>query len=359
MKSLKSIMILAMVSVFLITGCKKDKDNDDNPTPEAPKVSSTSPTSSAVGVFLNSEVMVNFSEAMNPETINATTFFVKKGADAVAGTVTYSGTTAKFTSSVLLEANIVYTAEITTGAKNVAGATLATATTWSFTTGSENAPISAVNLGTSGNYVILAKTAINNSPTSAITGDMGLSPAATSYITEFSLVDATGYATSAQVTGKVYAADMASPTSINLTTAVNDMNTAYNDAAGRPFPDFTELLTGNIGGQTLSAGLYKWTNTVTIPTDLVISGGANDVWIFQIAGDLDVSSAVIITLSGGAQAKNIFWQVAGAVAIGTDAHFEGIILSKTGITLKSRATMYGRALAQSAVILDKNTVVER
>jgi hypothetical protein len=110
------------------------------------------------------------------------------------------------------------------------------------------------------------------------------------------------------VTGKIYAADMADPTPINLTTAVENMITAYNDAAGRPSPDFSELGTGNIGGKTLVPGLYKWTSTVTLPSDVTISGGASDVWIFQIAGDLTMSSAVNVTLNGGAQAKNIFWR---------------------------------------------------
>lgn len=105
--------------------------------------------------------------------------------------------------------------------------------------------------------MILAKSAITNISTSAITGDLGLSPAATSYITGLSLTDATGYATSAQVTGSIFAADMADPTPITLTTAVENMITAYNDAAGRPSPDFLELLTGSIGGQTLTSGLYK------------------------------------------------------------------------------------------------------
>ena len=206
--------------------------------------------------------------------------------------------------------------------------------------------------------MILAKTAITNISTSAVTGDLGLSPAATSYVTGLSLTDATGYATSAQVTGKIYAADMADPTPINLTTAVNNMITAYTDAAGRPSPDFTELATGNIGGRTLTPGLYKWSNTVTLPSSVTISGGANDVWIFQIAGDLTMSNAVNISLTGGAQAKNIFWQVAGTVTIGTTAHFEGIILSQTGITFQTGASFKGRALAQTAVILDMNAVTQ-
>ena len=151
---------------------------------------------------------------------------------------------------------------------------------------------------------------------------------------------------------------MADPTPINLTTAVNNMITAYNDAAGRPSPDFSELGTGNIGGKTLAPGLYKWTSTVTLPSDVTISGSASDVWIFQIAGDLTMSSAVNVTLSGGAQAKNIFWQVAGQATLGTTSHFEGIILSMTGITFQTGASMNGRALAQTAVVLDGNIITQ-
>jgi hypothetical protein len=251
-----------------------------------------------------------------------------------------------------------------TGAKNLAGNALASKTAWSFTTGGTTSSLEVVDIGASGdlgaagNYVILAKTAINNIPTSAVTGNLGLSPAATSYITGFALTNETGYATAAQVTGKIYAADMADPTPINLTTAVNSMITAYNDAAGRPSPDFSELGTGNIGGKTLAPGLYKWTSTVTLPSDVTISGGASDVWIFQIAGDLTMSSAVNVNLNGGAQAKNIFWQVAGQATLGTTSHFEGIILSMTGITFQTGASMNGRALAQTAVVLDGNVITQ-
>lgn len=324
-----------------------------------PTVNATDPLNNATGVATNKAVTLTFSKPMDPSTITTSTFLLKQGTTAVAGTVSYSGNTAKFTPSALLSASLVYSATVTTGAKDLSGNALAANIVWSFTTGtSASAAQAVVNLGSSINYVILAKTAINNNPTSAITGDMGLSPAAESFITGFSLTDATGYATSPQVTGKIYAADQASPTPINLTTAVADMITAYNDASGRPSPDFSELGTGNIGGQTLGAGLYKWTNTVTLPSDVTISGGANDVWIFQIAGDLTVSNAVNITLIGGAQAKNIFWQVAGTVSVGTTSHFEGIILSKTGVTFKTGASMNGRALAQTAVILDSNAITK-
>ncbi len=213
-----------------------------------------------------------------------------------------------------------------------------------------------INLGKSSGYVILAKSAIDNISTSEITGNLGLSPAATSYITGFALTDATGFATSPQVTGKVYAADMADPTPMNLTTAVENMITAYNEAAGRPNPDFIELGAGNIGGRTLEPGLYKWSSTVSLPSDVTLSGKSDDVWVFQIAGNLTVSSAVNVTLSGGAQAKNIFWQVAGQATLGTTSHFEGVIMSMTAIILQTGASLHGRALAQTQVVLDGNVV---
>lgn len=355
MIKLKKMFTAVMLAVVvLVTGC----DNTDAPASTTPTITAKSPDSNATNVALNKVVSVTFSEAMNPSTITTTTFSVKQGTTAVLGTVGYAGTTATFTPTVALTAGTIYSATITTAVKSAAGISLAAPTTWSFTTGINAQGLAAVGLGAAGNYVILAKTAINNNPTSAITGDLGLSPAATSYITGLSITNATGYATSAQVTGKIYAADMASPTSTNLTTAVNNMITAYNDAAGRPSPDFSELATGNIGGKTLTEGLYKWTNTVTAPTNLIISGSATDVWIFQIAGNLTVSPGVKITLSGGAQAKNIFWQVAGTVNIGTTAQFKGVILSKTGVTLATGATLTGRALAQTAVILDGNIVTK-
>jgi hypothetical protein len=321
-----------------------------------PTVLSTDPLNNATDVAINKVVALTFSEAIDPLTITSSTFVLKQGTTAVTGTVVYSAKTATFTPSVILLSGTVYTATVSTGVKDLAGNALATSTIWSFTT-SSTSRLAVVDLGAAGNYVILGKSAISNISTSAITGDLGLSPAATSYITGLSLTDATGYATSAQVTGKIYAADMADPTPINLTTAVNNMITAYNDAAGRPSPDFSELGTGNIGGKTLTPGLYKWTNTVTLPSDVTISGGPNDVWIFQVAQDLTMSNAVRINLIGGAQAKNIFWQVAGTVTIGTTAHFEGIILSMTGITFQTGASFKGRALAQTAVVLDGNAVI--
>ena len=233
------------------------------------------------------------------------------------------------------------------------------------------APVSLGSINGAGNpgsprYVILAKTMITTTGVTAITGDLGISPAAASFIQGFSLtLDAGGcFSTttpSTLVTGNVYAADYnipaSCPTPSLLTTAVGDMQTAYTDAAGRA-ADFTEIGAGNISGMTLPAGTYKWGSGLLIATDVTLTGGANDVWIFQIAGGITQSSGARVILAGGALPKNIFWQAADVVDIGTTAHMEGVILAQTAITLKTGATANSRLLAQSAVTLQANTVTQ-
>jgi len=216
-----------------------------------------------------------------------------------------------------------------------------------------------VNLGTSGNYVILAKSGISTVPPSAVTGALGVSPVSSTAVTGFSLImDSSGqFSTSSQVTGRVYGPDYASPTPANLTTAVSDMQTAYTDAAGRTLPDYTELGSGNIGGMTLAPGLYKWGTGVTIPTGVTLAGGPNDVWIFQVSGDLTIAGATSVILSGGAKASNIFWQVGTSATLGTNSVFKGNILADQSITLTTGATLDGRALTRiGAVTMASNTV---
>ena len=217
-----------------------------------------------------------------------------------------------------------------------------------------------VVLGAAGNYVILAKSGIDTVPTSAVTGDIGVSPIDSTGMTGFSLtMDGTGtFSTSSQVIGKAHAPDYTAPTPSNLTTAVSNMEAAYTDAAGRPTPDFTELYSGDISGRTLVPGLYKWGTGVLISTDVTLNGGPNDVWIFQISGGITQASAARVILAGGALPKNIFWQAFGAVALDTTAHMEGVILAQTEITLATGATVNGRLLSQTAVTLDGNTVTQ-
>lgn len=222
----------------------------------------------------------------------------------------------------------------------------------------------AVNLRLSGNFAILADTGISNATfPAAITGHIAVGPGVTSTaITGFALVypSESPSSTSAQVTGQVYAFDYAPPTPNNVTAAATDMLAAYDDAAGRVLPNVLDLGGGIIGGVTLTPGLYKWGTNVTLPfgTNLTLTGGPNDVWIFQISGTLTTGAATNVILAGGAKAKNIFWQVAGSsVTLGANAHFEGVVLAKFAINLGNQASVNGRLLAQTAVNLDQNTVV--
>ena len=214
--------------------------------------------------------------------------------------------------------------------------------------------IPAVDLGLAGNFAILSKSGVTDVYKSSVTGDVGSSP----------ITGAAILISCPEVTGNIYSVDASGPipSSINnpsmLSTAVSNMEAAYTDAAGRINPDFLNLGAGSIGSMTLTPGLYTWTSTLTIPTDVTLTGGADDVFIFQVAGTLTMASAVKVILTGGVQAKNIYWVAAGAVTLGTTSHFEGNILGKTGINLKTGATMNGRMLAQTAVTLEMNTVVK-
>ena len=209
-----------------------------------------------------------------------------------------------------------------------------------------------VNLRTAGSFAILTKSGITDVPRSTITGNVGASP----------ITGAANGLTCSEVTGTIYSVNAAGPLPCRatnaslLTTAVHDMETAYTDAAGRTLPNSVNLGAGNIGGLTLTPGLYKWTSNVSISKNVTLTGGRNAVWIFQIAGTLTQASATKVILSGGALAKNVFWQSAGAVAIGTSAHFEGTILAKTMVAMNTGSSTNGRLLAQTAVTLQKNTV---
>lgn len=356
---------MVLASVALLAACNNDGNDGNNPNGPngpgvAPTVSSTGPANAATGVPRNASITATFSEAMNPTTVNTTTFVLSHGGTAVAAAVSYSGNTATLVPAAALAPNTTFTASVSTGAKDVSGDALATNRSWSFTTVATPATgPAAVNLGAAEDYVILAKSGVSTTGATQVVGDIGLSPAAGSLITGFALSEPpTTYTTSALVTGMVWAADYDAPTPTNLTTAILDMQTAYTDAAGRTLPDFTELGAGNIDGMTLVPGVYKWGTGVEIPIGVTITGGANDVWIFQIAQDLTVGNGAIVTLGGAAQAKNIFWQVAGQVTLGTTANFKGIILSQTLISMNTGTIMLGRALAQTAVTLDATAITQ-
>lgn len=231
--------------------------------------------------------------------------------------------------------------------------------------GAGPAPVNLLSVLTN-NFAILSKAGITNTGShgSSITGNIGASPITAAAMNNVFC---------SEITGTIYGVDaayvgsgsqvcfMGNPPLANKTlvdNAVLDMGTAMADAAARA-PDYTELGAGAIGGMTLPPAVYKWGTGVSILSDVFLAGGPNDVWIFQISGDITMASAKKVTLLGGALAKNIFWQVSGptGVAIGTTAHFEGIILAAKAITVNTGASANSRFLAQTAVTLDANSVV--
>lgn len=326
-----------------------------------PTVVFTSPLDGAMDVPMNTNVSATFSEAIDVDTLVATSFVLTQAGVPVVGLLTYAGTVATFDPAVSLTPNSEFLATVTTAVADLQGNTLAFAKSWTFKTGNTVASgPPPVNLGTSGGFLILAKSGIVNVPPSVLTGNIGVSPIDGTGMTGFSLaMDSTNaFSTSPQLTGVAYAADYASPTPSNLTTAVGNMEAAYTDAAGRPSPDFTELASGDISGLTLVPGLYKWGTGLLIATDVTLAGGPNDVWIFQISGGITQESGAAVLLTGGAQPKNVFWQAFGSVTLGTGAHLEGIVLSQTEITFATGASANSRLLSQTAVTLDASTVTQ-
>ena len=210
-----------------------------------------------------------------------------------------------------------------------------------------------VNLGAAGAYVILAESAITNVPASAVTGNVGLSPATGAGIG----------LTCVEVTGVVHSVDAAGPlpcvvtNPVGLTAAIGAKGIAYTDAQSRA-ADYTELGAGNIGGLTLGPATYKWGTGVLIPSNVTLTGGPNDVWIFQIAQGLTVSSGVQIILAGGALPQNIFWATFAAADIDTTVQFKGVILSQTAVALKTGSSIDGRLYAGTAVTLQQNRVTQ-
>jgi len=217
-----------------------------------------------------------------------------------------------------------------------------------------------VNLRSAIQFTILSETGISTTGVTSITGNIGVSPIAATAITGFGLtMNANNqFSRSSLVIGKVFAANYAVPTPTKMTTAISDMKTAFTQANGRTFPaPFVERYAGDLSGRTLVPGLYKWGTGVLITSvGVKLNGLADDVWVFQIAKNFTVANSAIITLEGGAQAKNVFWVVSGKVVIGTGVQFKGNVLSKTLISVNSGSKVHGRLLAQTAVTIIASTV---
>jgi len=347
-----------------------------------PTVGSASPSAGATNVPISSKgtgnvvtgkvLTATFSQAMDAATVTQVgTFTLKKtlAGTNVPGTVTMNtaNTVATFTPNAPLTAldpDTSYTATVTTAAKNAGGTAMANAVAWSFRTkaGAQTFSQLPVALGRAGTFAIFTNTAVTSVPPSSINGNVGT--AGTGANTTITCPEVKPVGVSKVFTIDATFADAACNTNdatfVGLTAG--DMAAAVTDAKGRTIPDSVDDQTGvagNISGLVLAPGLYKWNTGVLIDnTGLTIRGGPDDVWIFQISGDLTVQNNAIITLDGGAQAKNIFWQVGGGtgVPIGSAVQFKGIILADFGITLTAGSTVDGRLLGNTAITLITNTI---
>jgi len=321
-----------------------------SPPCPAPTVTAVTPPNLSTVTCPNTAVITaTFSTAMNPATINTTTFTLTgPGGVSITGVVSYVASTnvATFTPSGALSASTLYNATITTGATNTSGVALAANFPWSFTTSPVcTPPAGAIPLGAACSFGILAGSTVTNTSTTAaptnVSGDVGVSPG--SAITGFP---------PGMLTGTLHAADSVAA------SAQVDLTTAYNNAAGTPGG---AILPADIGGLTLAPGVYKTTSaqpSLGITGNLTLSGPSSGVWIFQVVSTLTTAAGNSqVIMAGGATSHNVFWQIGSSATLGTNTTFAGTIMALSSISLNTGTTLNGRALARNgAVTLISNTV---
>ncbi len=351
-------LALAFVLASSIGSCKKDKFVGT--VGICPEVKSTNPSNLDVGVPLNQIITVTFNTNMNPETINQTTFSLEAGLK-IPGTLSYNPTTAtlSFQPTTLLAPNTTYTGRVSSGVKDVTGNAMQAPYVWSFHT-SPFPGTPFVNLRSAGAFGIIAGTGISNNAGISEIHDLnvGISPGVRSSIT--------GFPPAIVVNGAIYASDDIIPANVAamLNQAKQDLTDAYLYAKGATFPAAVTI-TADLGGTTLAPGIYKSASTVLIQSGnltLDAQGEPNAIWIFQIDSDLTTVGGAggSIILTGGAQAKNIFWQVGSSATIGDGTSFIGNVMALTSITMNSDATAKGRMLAiNGAVVLTSKNIINK
>jgi hypothetical protein len=339
--------------------------NFNTGTCTCPTVLSTDPLDLAIGIMLNKVISGVFNEAIDPLTITSSTFTLMNGVTPVTGTINYSGTTATFTPASNLLSGSTYTATFTTGVKNIAGVPLASNYVWTFSTVAPLGPL-AINLNGVARFGIIAGVGVsNNAGFSVINNlDVGIYPGVRSSVT--------GFPPAIVVGGAIYCSDDVAPpgTAAMLLQAQNDLTSAYNAAAGATLPA-PAVAPADLGGKTLAPGIYTSASTMLLQNgDLTLDaqGDANAVWIFQVgssftsvgSGPFPSASGGNVILAGGAQAKNVFWQVSSSATIGDFTSFKGNVLSLSSITMNSGAVAEGRMLARNgSVVMTSTNIINK
>ncbi|HLP94870.1 MAG TPA: ice-binding family protein [Saprospiraceae bacterium] len=349
MKNLKILAALLIVSVVWMAGCQKDNFQDVVGT--CPVVLSTNPENGATNVPYNQIISATFNQRMNPETITPVSFTVR-GASNISGALSFNGNTVSFTPLELLLPNTTYTARITTQAKDPQGNALQADYVWIFSTDSFFVNLKSVN-----RFGILAGTGIINAAGQSQIHDMdvAISPGVRSSIT--------GFPPAILVNGAIYASDDILPAGIPamLTQAKLDLTQAYIFAEGAVSPA-PNTVSGDLGGTTLLPGIYKSTSSLLIQNGnltLNAQGDPNAFWVFQVASNFNTVGGAggNVILSGGAQAKNVYWQIGSSATIGDFTSFKGTVLALNSVTMNSGATTEGRMLAINGTVVLTNTNV--
>lgn len=356
----------------------------DFKTGVSPTIIATDPLNNAVNVNLLKTVTANFSLAMDPTTINATTFTLKQGTTVILGTVSYSGITASFDPTVALQEGKVYTATITTAAKSASGIPLATNYVWNFTT-TLTPPVvvlpPTINLGTAAIYGAFGGNAgITNQGLNTVinNGSIGTTAAST-LVTGFHDANAVYTETPlnvGNVTGHIYTAPPAPGNATSFAIASQgflDANAAYLSISPASKPGGIDPGAGELGGLTLAPGVYKAASgTFKISNGnltLDAQGDPNATWIFQTAAGLTVgiagpTGAKSIIMKNGALAKNVFWYVGTSATINGagGGTMVGTIIANSGVTFSTsgnaaQTVLNGRAISLIASVTMVNTTV--
>ena len=366
--------------VVIAAGCKKVTE-ETGLIGVCPMVILTNPADTATGIGVNQLIDATFNEAMDPSTINTTTFTLKQGLTAITGVVTYAGMTATFSPSVNLTPNTTYTGTITTGAKDPAHNALIGNYVWSFTTLQSKAAPSF--LGSASLFGVFGGSAgTTNQGLNTIINNGGIgTTAAPTLITGFhdGMTGATYTETIANignVTGGVYTGPPAPGNAASFTIATNalaDANSAYDSISPASRPGGTDPGAGELGGLTLIPGIYKSASGTFMISNgnltLDAKGDPNAFWIFQTSAGLTVGIAgpagarSVLMINGGLP-KNVYWYVGSAATInGTGGGvMTGTIIASAGVTFSTagnavQTVLNGRALSLNASVTMVNTTI--
>lgn len=392
--------------------------NSDNSDEETLTILSTSPADGDMDVDPGSMIEITFSSEMDTTTINATTLMLHTGsadsmyenqdemskehirgrsvdegsqngwqftAGDISGTISYSDKVITFTPDEELEEGTLYTFSVTSDVKSSEDVALENDHKWSFTTAgnsdmsysdnsnsgfdeqnneaeysaadaSNNANSSMIDLGSAGRFVILAKESVHNASGSEISGHVGEGSETEQTSDEEEFSEAARERVSGEVL--VLRSNDSDSSSVDVTEALEDMMMAFRDASMHGGDNSTSQTEARFQDNELSPGVHEWSSSLDLESDVMLSGSADDMWVFKVGDNLEVHEDIAFTLSDGALAENVFWYVEGNVNIGEGAEFKGIILSMNEITLKEGAQFNGRMYSQTSIFLDDNTVTE-